>query len=103
MRRRTAAPRLLVVRHHLRRERRERLLPVAWSRMGAQELRRAAAADLLHLLPERDGRVRVVAGLGRELDADAVGFGLGGAAVRQLDRELGRERRGAERRAVIVP
>jgi hypothetical protein len=70
--------------------------------MSAQELGRCTAADLAHLLPERDRGARVVTRLGRELDADLVSLVLGRAAVRQLYRELRRRRRGRHRLARVV-
>src|SRR3982751_2626760 len=68
--------RRLVKRHDLRRVslqiRDARLV----RRVSGEELRRLAAAELLHLLPERDRGLRVVAGARSELDADAIGFRL---------------------------
>ncbi len=50
--------------------------------MRGKELRRAAAAHLGHLLPQRHRRARVVAGAGGKLDADAVGLALEFARIR---------------------
>ena len=51
--------------------------------MRAHEFRRCAFRSLGHLVPQRDGRVRVVTGAGRQLQADQVGFVFIAAAVGQ--------------------
>jgi len=61
-------------------------------RMRAEKLRLAAVAERAHLLPQGNGGARVVTGLGRELDADAIGLGLHRAAVWQRHGERGEQR-----------
>src|SRR5204863_2239008 len=45
-------------------------------RVGRHPLRRLAAAELSHLLPERNGGARIVSGARGELHADAISLGL---------------------------
>src|SRR5690349_15714467 len=64
--------------------------------MRREELWRSLAPGLFHLFPERDRGLRIVAGAGGELDADAVRFALAFAAVRQLYRIDRRELRSGQ-------
>src|SRR5262249_51794247 len=48
----------------------------------------AATRELRHLLPQRDGGSRIVAGTRGKLDAHAVGLGLVQPGVRQQERDL---------------
>src|SRR5262249_59927984 len=74
---------LLVERHDLLGELREVLDAILVRGMRREQLRRRACArELGHLLPERDGRSRVVPGPRAELEAHAVGLGLGRARIR---------------------
>src|SRR5205807_8234788 len=51
-------------------------------------LRRLAAPELPHPLPERNGRARVVTRARGELHADAIRLGLMGARMRQRERHV---------------
>src|SRR5271169_5870470 len=76
---------IVVVRHHLRDERRECLLPLLALGVGAEEVGLAlAAGGLEHFFPQPWRGVRIVPRLGGQLDADAVRFGLLLPAVGQL-------------------
>ena len=58
--------------------------------MGGQELgRRLATVRRAHLLPQRDGGARIVAGARGQLHAHAVGLGFMGAAVGQREHHAG--------------
>src|SRR5258705_216442 len=56
--------------------------------MRRQPFGRLAPAQPAHLLPQRNGRARVVAGARSELDAEAIGLGLLSARMGQAERNV---------------
>src|SRR5262245_53137437 len=93
-----AIVRSLIERHDARQTCLEILDARAARWMRAQEFRWPAACDLLHLLPQRDGSVRIVARASHQLEAHAVGFGFLLTAVRQRKGHLRNLARNGHRR-----
>src|SRR5439155_13508459 len=62
--------------------------PALIRRMRREPLGRLAAAEPRHLLPQRNGRARVVARARGELHADATGLGFVDPRMRQRKRNL---------------
>ena len=83
---------VFVVRHHLGDERGERFEPLLARGMGAEPVGlTSCAGGVEHFFPELRRRVGIVAGLGGELDADAVGLRLLGSAVGKLYTDRSRD------------